>query len=263
MKALISLALVLVAGPVAAGESCNLQMDAGLRIAPGLLEFYDGDKTAYQIKESRYLVVEGKRLNLDGAQQALVAQYDQQVRALVPEIQGMALAGIDLAIDGATTAFDGLLGEQNKISAQLRGELDHLKGDVRRYFENDVISLNREQEDAPELFGKYFETRLERLVETSVQDSIGEILMAMGREILSSGGDMEAFGARMERFGKVLEAQMQARAAALEARGISLCRAATAVNSLEDQLRNAIPDIHALDLIRANTADSPQPAIEI
>ncbi|PUA27328.1 MAG: hypothetical protein B0W54_12095 [Cellvibrio sp. 79] len=263
MKSLISLVLVLAAGSAVAGEGCNLQIGAGLRISPDVLAFYDEDKTAYQIKDHRYLVVDGKPLALDSAQQALVAQYDQQVRALVPEVRGMALEGIDLAIVGVTTAFDGLLGERNKISTQLGGELNHLKGDVRRYFDNEIIHLGREKDGAPELFGQYFETRMERIMETSVQDSIGTILIAMGKEILSSGGDIEAFGARMDRFGKTLEAQMQTKAAELEMRGASLCRAATAINATEDQLRNLVPDIRALDLIRSSAADDLKPAVEI
>lgn len=263
MKALISLALVVMASSAVAGETCNLQLDAGLRISPGALEFYSEDKAAYQIKDHRHLVVDGKQLTLDSTQQALVAQYDQQVRALVPEVRGMALEGIDLAIVGVTTAFDSLLGERNKISNQLRGELNHLKGDVRRYFDKEIISLNRKQEDAPELFGQYFETRMERIVETSVQDSIGDIMLAMAKEVISSGGDMEAFGARMERFGQEMETQMNAKAAELEVRGASLCRAATAINAIEDQLRSAVPDIRALDLIRLNTDEARTGAVEI
>lgn len=263
MKSLWSFVLVFISSSVLAGEGCNLQIDAGLRVSPRLLEFYDQNKAVYQIKDGQYLVVDGELLGLSSAQQALVSQYDQQVRALVPEIRDMALEGIDLAIVGVTAAFDELLGERNKISTQLRSEFNRLKGDVRRHFENEIISLGREQDDAPELFGKYFETRMERIVETSVQDSIGEIMFAMGKEIISAGGDMEAFGARMDRFGKALEAQMQTQSTRLEARGTRLCHAATAVNTLEDKLRDAVPDVRALDLIRLPAADNKQVAVEI
>lgn len=242
-----------LANSAVAGEACNLRVDAGVRIAPQVLEFYSGDNAAYQIKDGRYLVVDGKALHLDSAQQALVASYDRQVRALVPEVRTMALEGIDLAIVGVTTAFDSLLGEGNKISTQLQAELTHLKGDVRRYFDNEVINLGREHEDSPQLFGRYFETRMERIMETSVQDSMGQILLVMAKEVFSAAGDMEAFEARMNRFGREIEAQMQAKSAELEARGASLCRAATAINVTEDQLRSAVPDIHSLDLIQFET----------
>ena len=84
-----------------------------------------------------------------------------------------------------------------------------------------------------------------------------------GKEIISSGGDMKAFEARMERFGQEMETQMNAKATELEARGASLCRAAIEVNAIEDQLRSAVPDIRALDLIRLNTAESHQSVVEI
>lgn len=244
------IATCFLASSAMAGEACNLRVDAGVRIAPHVLEFYSGERAAYQIKDGRYLVIDGKALDLDGAQQALVASYDSQVRALVPEVRGMALEGIDLAIVGVTTAVDGLLGEDNKVSAQLRVELTHLKSDVRRYFDNDVISLGQEQEGSPQLFGSYFETRMERIMETSVQDSMGQILLVMAKELFTAAGDMEAFEARMNRFGREMEAQMQAKSAELEARGARLCRAATAINATEDELRNAVADIHSVDLIQ-------------
>ncbi len=262
MKSLNLLALVFMAGLATAGETCNVHINAGLRVSPELLEFYQHDKAVYQIKAGQYLVRNGTELNLDSTQRALVAQYDQQIRSLVPEIRSMALEGVELAIFGVTTAFDELLGERNKISTQLRSELNHLKGDVSRYFENDIIGVGRDQDAAPEVFGKYFETRMERIMETSVQDSMGAIMVAMGKEMISSGGNMDALGARMNRFGKTLEAQMQTQAAKLETSGIRVCQAITAVNAVEDKLRSTVPDIRALDLLRLSAAETEK-AVEM
>lgn len=263
MKSLLLLALVLMTSSVVAGENCNLHIDVGLRISPDALEFYDNSTTVYQIKDHRYLMVDGKQLDLDRDQQRLIAQYDQQIRALLPEVRGMALVVIDLAIAGTTTAIDNFLGESNKISTQLASELNHLKGDVRRYFDSETIDFKREQDGMPGLFGQYFETRIERIVETSVKDSIGEILFAAGREIFSSDGNAETFEARMKRFGNEVDAKIQSVGAELETRGASLCRAASAINVTEDQLRNQIPAIRELDLIRINTSYAETPAVEI
>jgi len=248
MKTAVSLVLVLLASPVLA-EDCNVQMDAGLRMSEAGLAFYDKEELIYQIKDQRHLVIDGQTLDLSPAQQALVSRFDQDVRALVPEIKAIALEAIDMAIEGVTRALDDLLGKRNDISMQLHNELNHLKGDVRRYFDQGIINVNRDQEPS-ELFGKHFETRMTRIMETSVQDSIDEIMIAIGKEILRSGGDVQTFEARMERFGKEIEAHMRAKAVRMEARGRDLCRAAIKVNQVEDELRFAIPAIRNFDLIQ-------------
>jgi hypothetical protein len=237
MKTAVSLVLVLLASPVLA-EDCNVQMDAGLRMSEAGLAFYDKEELIYQIKDQRHLVIDGQTLALSPAQQALV-----------PEIKAITLEGIDMAIEGVTRVLDDLLGKRNDISMQLHNELNHLKGDVRRYFDQGIINVNRDQEPS-ELFGKHFETRMTRIMETSVQDSIEEIMIAIGKEILRSGGDVQTFEARMERFGKEIEAHMRAKAVRMEARGRDLCRAAIEVNQVEDELRLAIPAIRNFDLIQ-------------
>lgn len=256
LKQLTAVAVMALVSVSSAAEECNLHTQAGLRVTPAALEFFDNGKSVYRIADQRYLVVDGQQLNLSGAQQTLVSEYDKQVRALVPEVESIALEGIDLAIEGAGLVFDGLLGERNKVSVQLRNELQHLKGDVRRYFDSEILSFNRNDKDHSDLFGKYFETRVERIVETSVQDSIGAILIAVGKEMLSSGGNMEAFEARMDRFGRDIEAQMRAKAVRMEARGMELCRAATAVNAIEEQLRQSVPDIQQFDLIQVHSGEA-------
>lgn len=241
---------------VVAAEPCHLKMEAGLCVSPMLLEFYGEDKTAYQIKDHHQLIVNGKPVVLDSNQQALVTQYDQQVRAMVPEVREMVLEGIDLAIEGVTYTLDGLLGTRNKISIQLCSELGHLKGDVRRYFDGEVLNFNNHQDVAAEFFGKHFEMRMERILDTSLQESAFGIMVAMGKEVLLAGGDVSAFDERMNRFGKELEAQIQSSSSAIKAHGLSLCKAAQALNNIEDQLRNAIPDMQSMDFIRVDAQTS-------
>lgn len=254
MKTLIASALLLAAGSAAADNSCNLDLDAGLRISGDSIEFYADEQPAYKIIDDKYLVINGQAQHLTPAQQALVQHYAASIRAAVPEVRGMALAGIDLAIDGVTLAFDGLLGEKNQVSAQLTTELTNVKSDVNRYFSSgEPISFNRGGDDSPDFLGEQFETRMQRIVETSVQNSIGKLMMAMGKEVLLSGGNMEAFEARMEKFGAQMEAQMNMKALGMEARGAKLCSALQAVDAHEEQLKQAVPAVESFNLIRIKT----------
>lgn len=51
MKTFIASVLLLTAGSAAAHNSCNLELDAGVRITGDSIEFYDGDKQIYKIVE--------------------------------------------------------------------------------------------------------------------------------------------------------------------------------------------------------------------
>lgn len=257
MKTLIASVLLLAAGSAAAHNSCNLELDAGVRITDDSIEFYDDDKQIYKIVEDQYLVVKGKTLKLAQSQQEAVEHYATSIRSAVPEVRGMALDGIDLAIEAITITFDSLLGEKNQVSAQLMTELNNVKSDVNRYFTaGNPITFNRCNEDTPDFLGKYFETRVERIVETSVQNSIGSIMIAMGKEVLASGGDMEAFEARMNKFGEQMEMQMNAKAVRMEARGEKLCSSMRAVDVSEEQLKHAVPAVEPFNIIRINLPES-------
>jgi hypothetical protein len=256
MKTFIASVLLLTAGSATAHNSCNLELDAGVRITDDSIEFYDGDKQIYKIVEDQYLVVAGDVFKLTRTQQDVVASYAASIRAAVPEVRNMALDGIDLAIDAITITFDSLLGEKNQVSAQLMTELNNVKSDVNRYFTSGKpISFNRGNEGTPDFFGKQFETRVERIVETSVQNSIGNIMIAMGKEVLASGGDMTAFEARMNKFGEQMEQQMNAKAVAMEARGENLCHTMRAVDAHEEQLKHAVPAVEVFNVIHVNVPE--------
>lgn len=257
MKIFIASVLVLSAGSAAAHNSCNLELDTGLRITDNSIEFYDEDKQTYKIVEDQYLVVKGQTLTLTQSQQEAVGHYAASIRATVPEVRGMALEGIDLAIEAITITFDGLLGDKNQVSAQLMTELNNVKSDVNRYFTSgNPISFNRGNNDSPDFLGKYFETRVERIMETSVQNSIGSIMIAMGKEVLASGGNMAAFEARMNKFGEQMEVQMNAKALRMEARGEQLCKSMRAVDASEEQLKHAVPSVEPFNIIRVNVPEA-------
>lgn len=256
MNTLIASVLLLAAGSATAHNSCNLELDAGVRITDESIEFYHEDQQTYKIVEDQYLVVRGQVLKLNQMQQELVTSYAASIRAAVPEVRSMALDGIDLAIDAITITFDGLLGEKNQVSAQLITELNNVKSDVNRYFTaGNPITFNRGNEDTPDFLGKYFETRMERIVETSVQNSIGSIMVAMGKEVLASGGDMDAFEARMNKFGEQMAEQMSAKAMRMEARGEQLCKTIRAVDANEEKLKGVVPAVESFNIIRVNVPD--------
>jgi len=92
MKWVIVLVLWVAVG-VQAKEACDMELEGGLRITTGALEFTQGDKTQYKILKDQTLWRNDRQLSLDTKQQLLVEQYAMGIRALVPEVRQLSLEG--------------------------------------------------------------------------------------------------------------------------------------------------------------------------
>lgn len=251
MKSVITGMCLAVACSVEAGQSCNVNVLGDLSISKEAIRVAEEGRPVYEITRDSTLFVDGVIVVLDSEQAALLGQYESQLRALVLQVKGVAVEGINMAVTALSITIDGLLGEGNKVSQQLRDELNGLKGDVQQYFApGNTIRFNAKGNSTPDFLGDYFATRLERIVETSVQESLGEVLIALGREVLASGGDMDAFGLRMEKFGQQMEQQMNAKSALLETRGAALCESIRALDVIEEQLKVKLPHASQLNLLQ-------------
>ena len=254
MKIVVAGLCVAMACSVQAGQSCNINVQGDLSISKDAIRVAGEGRPVYEITRDNTLCVDGVAVVLDSEQTALLGRYESQLRALVPQVKGVAVEGINMAVTALSITIDGLLGEGNKVSQQLRDELNGLKGDVQQYFSPDnTIRFNAKGDSTPDLLGDYFATRVERIVETSVQESLGDVLLALGREVLASGGDMETFGVRMEKFGQQMEQQMNAKSALLETRGAALCDSIRALDVIEEQLKVELPQASQFNLLQVET----------
>ncbi|WP_331346216.1 DUF2884 family protein [Cellvibrio sp. UBA7661] len=251
MKIVIAGVCLAMACGVQAGQSCNINVQGDLSISKEAIRVAEEGRPVYEITRNHTLLVDGVAVALDDEQTVLLARYESQLRALVPQVKGVAVEGINMAATALSIAIDSLLGDGNKVSQQLRDELNGLKGDVQQYFSPDnTIRFNAKGDNTPDLLGDYFATRVERIVETSVQESLGDVLLALGREVLASGVDMEAFGVRMEKFGQQMEQQMNAKSALLETRGAALCDSIRALDVVEEQLKVKLPQVDQFNLLQ-------------
>lgn len=250
MKNIMASLLMLCAGSVAAESSCRANLDSGVRISVAAIEFFEGDKTLYRISGDQQLWVDGRALKLSAEQQRMVSDYAANIRALVPEVKEIALGAVAIAQDAVVMLIDEFIGQDNKVSRQLSAELTHVKGDIEHYFSTQQpISFDEQGNGSLDVLGQHFETRIARVVETSVQDSIGSFALSMIKEIFSSAGNMEKFEQRMNRFGEQVDERMQARALVMEQRGQALCESVIAIDTQEENLKLAIPAVQKFNVI--------------
>ncbi|MFD2166225.1 DUF2884 family protein [Thalassotalea euphylliae] len=261
MKKILAGASILLTSSVFAHDfntdSCDVDLNGRVKMTTEALEFGDDHNNSYKIVGRDTLFVNGEEVALNGAQEDLVGEYASNVRALVPEVKTIAIEGIGLAKEGIDLAFTELLGSGNQISEDLNIELDKLSEHVNTSFSiENGIEFSEDGFVGDTYFGEDFENRLEESIENAVQKSMGTLMIAMGREMLFSGGDMEAFEARMETFGEEIEQQMEARAESIEESAHQLCMKLADVDEMENQLRDNIPEMPNVDIIRVKVSPS-------
>jgi len=218
MKTLIASALIIASSTSYAHDnsfssnSCNVDLNGGIKISAEKITFSKNKSPLYSIVNNETLIVNGEKVSLTRSQQSLLTEYSNNIRGVVPEVKSIALDAIDLAIDGVNLAFNELLGEGNDVSVDLTTQLTSIRTEVDNEFDSSKdFYIDEDGFKGDDFFGDEFEQRIESAVETTIQNSIGSLMIAVGQEMLFSGGNMDAFESRMENFGQQIEHEMEAR----------------------------------------------------
>ena len=257
MKTLLASTLLLATTGAMAHTSCDVDLDAGIRINQGQLEFLDGDKLIYKIVDQEKLIVNGEEISLSGSEQSLVNEYASEIHAVVPQVKSILIDGLDLASEGVDMAFTELLGQGNNVSRNLTDELANIRTELEaRFASDDGFYIDHHGIESGDFFGQEFEERIESVVENAVMNSMGSILVAVGQEMMFSGGDSEAFETRMESFAERIEHEMEARGHELEEKAEQLCEKAVHIDELEEQLKQSIEEINDFNLITTRNSSN-------
>lgn len=252
MKILIASALLVSSSAALAHDSCDVDLNAGIRVNQSGIEVFKNNQSLYKIADDQYLVVDGQSVSLTPSQSSLVREYASSIRAVVPEVKTIALEGVDLAIEGVNLAFGELLGENSDTVIELTKTLTDIRSDVNYKFDTDSeqgFYIGEQGFEDEQLFGDEFEAKIESAVEEAMRNSIGSLLVAVGQEMLFSGGDMAAFEQRMESFGQRIEHQMESKGEAIEKRADDLCKYVLAIDELEEQLKQQVSAWPSTDVI--------------
>lgn len=237
-------------------NSCDVDLTAGVKINKSFIEFSKNNHAVYRIVDNEKLIVNGNEISLTSHQQALITDYSSQIRAVVPEVKGIAFDAIELAVDGVNIAFNELLGQGNDVGAELTTKLYEIRDEVDARFSPDKeFSIDEHGVMSDEFFDQEFEQRIETIVEDTIQNSMGSLLIAVGQELLFAGGDMDAFEVKMEKFGEQIEDEMESRSEVLEKRGDALCHSIYKIDSVEEQLKTEIAELSTIDVISTKVSD--------
>ena len=251
-----ALTVSLASSAAFAHESCNVDLSVGFTINTSSIEFLQEDsehdgkqRSLYKIIESKKLLIDSQNIELTDTQQVLLQKYDEKIRQLVPQVKSVAIEGVDLAVDGINLAFNGLLGEGNSVAADLPKELTLIREHVIANLSIEKgISVGVDGLASEELLGKDFEQRIESAIEKAVLNSMGSIMVAVGKQMMSADDDGQNFETRMEKFGDTIEQEMTVRSAQIEKKAQALCLSIAKVDMLEEQLKTEIEPLASINV---------------
>lgn len=259
MKSLLATAVLLTTTTTFAhdthfsSDSCEIELNAGVRINKNYIEFTKNDKPLYKIINNETLIVNGEEVELNDYQQSLVLEYSSSIRSVLPEAKELAFDAIEIAVEGVNLAFNELLGENNNVGEDLTAHLYGIRDEVEKRFNSEKDFYIDENGDfGDDFFNNELEQRIEAAVEDTIQNSLGSLLIAVGQEMLFAGGDMDAFEARMENFGEQIERDIEHRADKLEKRGEALCHTVYKIDGIETQLSQSIKVLSGFNVISAD-----------
>ncbi|NQZ81798.1 MAG: YggN family protein [Colwellia sp.] len=238
-------------------DSCNVELNGGIKINKDFIEFFKKDSSLYKITDNETLTINGQVVSLSASQQSLITEYSTSIRAVLPEMKNIAIDAISLATDGVNLAFNELLGEGNDVGAEITGHLNEIKTEIDNKFAvNKEFYIDENGFSGAEFFGEDFEKRMESAIEETIKNSMGSLLIAVGQEMLFAGGNMDAFETRMENFGQKIEHEMEARGEQIEMSAEALCHSAIAIDGLEEQLKSNIVELASFDILTASNEHS-------
>lgn len=220
-------------------QTCNMHFDGNLRITPDAVVIKQSGKTL--TIEGDSLFIDGSEQTLNAAQRRTMTQYAEHVRGTVPQVASIALEGVKLANVAVSEVMQGFGIDFN--TAPIQTLLSDVETEIQQSFYQDgSFVIDQENLDLMgENIGKRFEGQMDEVMEKAMMESMGSLLMTIGREMMFSGGDMTAFEQRMEKMGEQIEERVEGQAKLLEQRADQFCHSLEDVAKYEQQFHDAVP----------------------
>lgn len=252
MKTLIIAATLLASTASAHEQQCDIHLDKDLQVSPNSVAIQNADGELWRINPQGQLWLENTRVTTNNETQQQLQQFQADIRQQTIQTLGLIEDALILASDAINTVVAELTEQPVTQSPALNKAVAKIKS----YSESLVVK----QQDNITVYGSrfnslddVFDQAFEQAIEHAVTESLGNMMLAVGKALTSSEGSfeqrMEAFAEKMEKFGTELENKIESRVSTLEQRGEALCDGLYNLDKLETQIQQAIPQMRQYDLL--------------
>ena len=230
-------------------DSCGFTTDYDVRVDAGGVAFDRAESTpSHVFMHDGRLRVDGRDLAVSAADAARLRQYESQVRALLPEVAGIAREGVDIGFAAMSTVaatFADDEASRRRVVEQLDQRRQQALAQIDR-------GLGR---------GVWKPHDLDSLVKESVGDSVSSLVSTVTASAVKAAlsGDqaqVKALQARADALDRRIDKEVNARADRLQARAEALCPRLTALEQLQQQWQVRLHDGSPLQLMERDDASS-------
>jgi hypothetical protein len=242
--ALLPFALLIASAAAQAHEDhgrahvgCNIHSD--YNIGPYrnayLFQRDDGPARSIGIGGGR-LFIDGKEIQLSAGDQRRVAQFEQELHGLGPEVQKVSEEAVAIAFTALVEVARGLSSDPDETIANLeksrRQTLAEIRNKPMTVFNDDAM-----------------EDIVEPIVTRFIPDVAGGAVTAGLHAAFAGEAERQKFQQRMDRMEHELDTRVDARAKALEPLALAMCDRLTRMDALDDALEYRLPGGESLQLL--------------
>tara|TARA_R110001583_G_scaffold41188_3_gene131165 strand:+ start:146 stop:958 length:813 start_codon:yes stop_codon:yes gene_type:complete len=235
-------------------EKCNVTLNYDVTVEPTTLQISDNGIEKYRV-ELGQLYVEGKKVTLNDKQQKLLTQYSEELSRQVPDVIDLVGDVVSVATQAVNMALTPIFGDAANVHIDKLMVGIQNRVDTMAYQQGDKFYLGSTEASIEQAFNKEFEQEMEQMVTSSM----GSLMMTLGSQIMSSEGGsfeekMNAFSQKMDNVGADIEKQLESQSQGLEDRADKVCDNFATLLVLENQTRQAIPELAPYTLAKLGEA---------
>lgn len=192
------------------------------------------------IQDSR-LIVDGRDIVLSEQDKKRVANFENEMRLLIPQVKVVSMEAVDIAFDALVEVSKAFNGENNNPTVV---KLQNARIELRKAIAKDpAFAIN------DDLDGK--------IIEPIMSDFIPDVVGSAVRQALSlafSGDEKkaQAFEKRMDSMGKEIETKVEARAKKLKPLAQAMCQRFRNMDRIENDISVRLSNKEKINLLDAN-----------
>lgn len=227
---------------------CNVDINEGIKVAPGIIEFGEQDNILYSIKDDKHLYIGGDKVSLSGSQQKVVTEYATQVRSDMPKILDIAKEALDIAYTAVSAVFAEVLGMDDRSISKIETAFDlaNEKLESRLNSQEGVYYIGR---DGMEVLDAEFDQELEHAVEDAVEDAGASMAWGILKTIFTGGANVE------HEVEDKLDTKLEIKEQEIEAKAKRLCDSLVKTDALEEQLKSEVDQLKSFNVFEVTPQD--------